>query len=284
MVLPRILTAVVMIPVVLACVWTGSIPFFLFMWGVCMLCSWEFSLIAEEGGYPNQLVMSLLGTTFVLFALFIDGVPKGPIRFMPMVTFILVFWSFIIFVRELARHDKQYSLLRAMTTITNILLCAFFLGHLLLIRDLKIIAGEGFQPVGREFVFFILFVIWTLDTGAWMVGRLWGRHPFAPSVSPKKTWEGAVGAVFIAMGVGWLCREIFLQEEMGRVESILFSLAISVTAHLSDLIESLIKRSCGVKDSSRLLPGHGGLLDRFDSLIFSAPIFYYLLIATGRFR
>ena len=83
---------------------------------------------------------------------------------------------------------------------------------------------------------------------------------------------------------GLVYRAIFMREAIGFVEAIIFSVVIAVTAQISDLVESLMKRCFGVKDSSTLLPGHGGILDRFDSFIFSAPLFYYLLIGTGRFQ
>jgi len=200
----------------------------------------------------------------------------------PLFTFIL--WSFVVFLREFFRSDKGHSFLRIVTTITGVVVCALLLGHLLLLRDLRVLTGEGFRPIGREVTFFLFFVIWAVDIGAWLIGRSFGRTPLAPVLSPKKTWEGAIGGTAIACLVGWLFREAFLSAALGRTEGILFALFISITAQMSDLIESLIKRSFGTKNSSDLLPGHGGILDRFDSFIFSAQFFYYALLATGRFQ
>ncbi len=283
MVLPRIITSIIFVPVVVALVWVGTIPFFIFVSGLSLLCVWEYSLIADQGGYPNQLYMALFGTALLLLALFFDGVPWGPLHKTPSVISVFIFWSFLVFVREFIRRDKSLAYLRIITTLSGVLIGALFLGHLLLIRDLKAVAGEGFRYVGREMTFFLIVVIWTVDTGAWCVGRLIGRHKLAPLVSPKKTWEGVVGGTLLACLVGWFFRAAFLRQEMGNVEAILFTLVIAVSAQFSDLIESLMKRSFGVKDSSQLLPGHGGVLDRFDSFIFAAPFFYYVLIATGRF-
>jgi phosphatidate cytidylyltransferase len=130
----------------------------------------------------------------------------------------------------------------------------------------------------------LFVIIWVTDTSAWFFGKNFGRLKLAPNVSPKKTLEGAIGGLIVAMGVAWLYRESFLKEELGLAETLFYALVIILTGKASDLIESLMKRSFGVKDSSMLLPGHGGLLDRFDSFIFSTPIFYYLLIVSGRFQ
>jgi phosphatidate cytidylyltransferase len=282
--LPRILTAALFVPLVLAVVWYGSLPFFLFVCGVCLLSIWEYSVMAEEGGYPNQLVIGLLGGLLILLALFFDGAPLGPLHHAPGPLFIFVFWVFVVVFREFFRRDKGHSFLIIITTVTGVVVGALLLGHLILIRELRMAAGEGFQLVGRTLMFFFLAVIWSLDTGAWFVGRLVGRFPMAPVISPKKTWEGALGGTLIACLVGWIFREIYLKGVMGRTEVLTYALLIAVTAQVSDLAESLIKRSFGAKDSSQLLPGHGGILDRFDSFIFAAPFFYYVLVSTGRFQ
>jgi phosphatidate cytidylyltransferase len=284
MVLPRVLTAVLMVPIVLLAAWYGSIPFFLFVLGICLIGVWEYCLIADEGGYPNDLGLAIIGTIAVVLSLFIDGIAIGPLRAAPSPFFVLAVWTLILFVREFFRRDISVSFLRVITTLSGVIMVAFFIGHLLLIRDLKFAAGEGFRPVGRTFIFFLLTIIWIVDTGAWWVGRSFGRFRMAPMISPKKTWEGAIGGTLMAALAGWIFRQMFLKEALGPIEALFYGFVIAVTAQISDLVESLMKRSFGVKDSSSLLPGHGGILDRFDSFIFSAPLFYYLLIGTGRFQ
>ncbi|OVE77052.1 hypothetical protein BVX98_03750, partial [bacterium F11] len=123
-----------------------------------------------------------------------------------------------------------------------------------------------------------------VDVGAWGVGRLVGKRPLAPRISPKKTWEGTLAGLVLGCLVGWLFRESFLPKAFGPLEGVIYALLIGITAQISDLMESLLKRSFNVKDSSELLPGHGGILDRFDSFIFAAPFFYYVLLGTGRFQ
>ncbi len=283
MVLPRVLTAMLLTPLVIAVVWFGSIPFFLFVTAICFFCVWEYSVMAELGGYPNQMVLALIGCLLLMGALYFDGMPLGPLHHAPGPVFILLLWSFVVFLREFVRNDKGLSLLRIITTVSGVVFFGLFLGHLLLLRDLRMAAGEGVQMVGRSITFFLILIIWTVDTGAWFVGRLVGRSPLAPRISPKKSWEGAIGGTLLACFVGWLLREMLLRNVMGPMEAVIYALGIAIAAQISDLIESLMKRSFGAKDSSQLLPGHGGVLDRFDSFIFAAPFYYYMLVATGRF-
>jgi phosphatidate cytidylyltransferase len=122
---------------------------------------------------------------------------------------------------------------------------------------------------------------WATDTGAYFVGRAIGRHKLIPSVSPAKTVEGAIGGVLMAIIVAWLyvlfVLKPFAQLSMLPVGLTVFAILIAIVAQIGDLAESLFKRDAGVKDSSRLLPGHGGILDRFDSLLFVLPVAYVLL-------
>lgn len=122
---------------------------------------------------------------------------------------------------------------------------------------------------------------WATDTGAYFFGRTFGRHKLIPSVSPGKTVEGAVGGVVVAVVAAWLYVSFllrpFAQLSMLPFSLIVFAVIVSVIAQIGDLAESLFKRDAGVKDSSTLLPGHGGILDRFDSLLFVLPSAYALL-------
>ncbi|MFN0116901.1 MAG: phosphatidate cytidylyltransferase [Elusimicrobiota bacterium] len=282
--LPRIITGILIVPFISIVVWYGSVPFLLFVAAICLLSVWEYSVMADEAGYPNQLFLGLLGVGLILLSLYFDGISMGRIQKTPSPFFILIFWCFISFLRELIRKDKGHSYLIFISTLSGVILFGLLLGHLLLLRDLRFLGGEGVQMAGKKITFFLIIVIWLVDTGAWFVGKLMGKSHLAPVVSPKKTWEGAIGGTIIACLAAFIFREAFLKVEMARMEAIFYAIIISVTAQFSDLIESLLKRSFGAKDSSQILPGHGGILDRFDSFIFSAPFFYYLLLATGRFQ
>jgi phosphatidate cytidylyltransferase len=128
-----------------------------------------------------------------------------------------------------------------------------------------------------QYIYFLFIVIWMLDTGAYAVGRRFGSHSLAAMVSPKKTLEGAIGGVVTGILTAVICRYAFLEGFMSVGEAVILGLLISIIAQFSDLAESLLKRDAGVKDSANLLPGHGGMLDRFDSFLFTAPLLYYYL-------
>jgi phosphatidate cytidylyltransferase len=134
---------------------------------------------------------------------------------------------------------------------------------------------------GTALLFLPIVLTWASDIGAYFVGRAAGRHKLIPAVSPGKTVEGALGGVAATVLFAWLYAEFVLQPAahltMRPASLLLFGIVISVAAQLGDLSESLLKREAGVKDSSRLIPGHGGVLDRVDSLLFVLPIAYLLL-------
>jgi phosphatidate cytidylyltransferase len=121
-------------------------------------------------------------------------------------------------------------------------------------------------------------IIWAGDSGAYYLGSRFGRHRLAPLVSPKKSWEGVVGGVAGSFLAVWVCRVVFFPE-LGAVTGLALAALLSVLAPLGDLVESLFKRDVGIKDSSAMLPGHGGFLDRTDSLFFAAPFVLALLKA-----
>ena len=135
---------------------------------------------------------------------------------------------------------------------------------------------------GTALVLLPVILTWASDIGAYAVGRLVGRRKLIPSISPGKTVEGAVGALVTCVVVCWLYVTFVLrpaaQLTISPTGIVLFALAISATAQIGDLAESLLKREAGVKDSSQILPGHGGILDRFDSLLFVLPVAYLLLM------
>lgn len=129
-------------------------------------------------------------------------------------------------------------------------------------------------PAGEFLVLFLAVVTWTSDTGAYYAGTLWGKHPLLPSVSPKKTVEGLLGGIALAVGTALLAQRWFASQ-LSLSDAIILGILLTVTGLLGDLFESVIKRRTGVKDSGGILPGHGGMLDRIDSLLFTAPTFYY---------
>ena len=132
-------------------------------------------------------------------------------------------------------------------------------------------SGSG----GPILFMYVLCIVWLADIGAYFAGRRWGRHKLAPVISPGKTWEGVVGGVLGALTFCFVARATFFSA-LTLTDALIVGVATSVLAPVGDLVESLLKRSAGVKDSGRLIPGHGGILDRIDALLFvGAFVFLY---------
>lgn len=141
--------------------------------------------------------------------------------------------------------------------------------------------GMGFNYLietrdeGLEYLFFALFIVWATDTGAYLFGRAFGKRKLWPQISPKKTIEGSIGGILLACAVA-IVFQIVAPLEHSMIIVILVTILISITGQIGDLVESAFKRHYAVKDSGKILPGHGGVLDRFDSLIFILPILHLI--------
>jgi phosphatidate cytidylyltransferase len=150
-------------------------------------------------------------------------------------------------------------------TLLGVLYLGFFAPHVVLLRA---------EPDGWRWVLITIFAAMGSDTGGYFTGRAAGRHPLAPAISPSKTVEGALGGVAGAVLVAWLCRAVFFPR-LGLEEAVLLGGVISLLAQVGDLCESALKRAFGAKDSGWIIPGHGGILDRLDSLLFPVVFAYY---------
>ena len=152
----------------------------------------------------------------------------------------------------------------------------FLLGHGLAIRDLSGDSGD----LGRSWLLFTLLAVFACDTGALAVGRLLGRHRMTPRISPNKTWEGAAGGFAASVGAALLVGLVFDLDAPVWQQAVIGAVA-GLAAQAGDLAESALKRAANVKDSGSIMPGHGGILDRMDSILFALPAVYYMLMAAG---
>ena len=180
----------------------------------------------------------------------------------------------IISVPLFRRAPLEQSLRDGAMTLFGVLYLGLTLGPLSMTRLL---------PQGEWLIFFLLLVTWASDTGAYYVGTLYGRHRLAPTISPKKSYEGLVGGVIGAIIAAYIIRWWFLPELSG-LDCLVLGILLTLTGLWGDLTESAMKRSVGIKDSGGILPGHGGMLDRLDSLLFTAPAFYYYVTMVSRLR
>ncbi|MFI3317694.1 MAG: phosphatidate cytidylyltransferase [Rikenellaceae bacterium] len=244
-------------------------------WGFCALLllivggsAWELYRMSSARGCQPQVVMGIVASCVVL-ALGVDGFYNGSQYNLPMSLFLIVLLP-SIFILEITRGEKS-----PMENIAITLLPLLYVA-----APMAMLAGIPLLISGGEWsacvVILYLFITWANDSFAYLIGVSFGRHKIAPSISPKKSWEGFVGGVAGAMGVAALGAHL-----LGDNLTIWLPIAliISIMGMLGDLVESTFKRSTGIKDSGDLIPGHGGILDRFDALILSAPfVFVYLLI------
>lgn len=160
-------------------------------------------------------------------------------------------------------------------TLFGVLYVGWLSAHLVLLRELPWRAGTDYAA-GASFVLLAFFITWSCDTGAYVIGRTFGRTRPWTRISPSKSVEGAVGGFLFAIAAAWIARAWFAPY-LKPIDALALGVLVGVFAQVGDLVESLLKREAQHGDSSDLIPGHGGVLDRFDSLYFAAPIVYYYL-------
>jgi phosphatidate cytidylyltransferase len=268
MLLPRILTAIVGIPFFLYMIHLGKMPFLVFVLGLSVLALYEYALILWTGGRGVQRCWTVLGGALIMLAVALDGAGRQASPGIGLVDMALTLLVVVAMISELLR--KEHSLDRAAVTVFGALFVGWTLGHLVLIRDRV--------PNGEAFTFLLFASVWATDTLAYFSGRAFGKRKLAKVISPKKTWEGALGGLLGAVGTMWLARKFFLPDLYGATAAVGLGLLVGTIGQMSDLSQSLIKRAAGAKDSSSLLPGHGGIFDRMDSFLLLAPLYYYVLL------
>jgi phosphatidate cytidylyltransferase len=259
----RIVTALILLPLVVAAVWFDEplpwLTVFVAIFGGLAILEF-FRIVARQKVRP----LVLLG--FVWTILFIVSPHLDLTIFStPALLTSLIFFSLIWLV---LRRNKEAAFTAWAWTVAGVLYVGLLLSHLVLLRDLDF---------GREWVLFALFATFASDTSAYFIGRRWGRDLLAPDISPGKTWQGAVAGVVAAIVMGLVLLNLFnLPLSYGQV--VVLALAVSVFGQLGDLVESLFKRNMNTKDSGDAIPGHGGFLDRLDSVIFAGIVVYYFVI------
>jgi len=252
---------------------TGTVPFFLLVVAISLFATWEMYKLLSRWGVLPLLPLGLAGA-FVLAALLYRGDPEE------ILLFLVVFFVLSLLALLPAKGGSSFS--RGAGALFVLFYAGWLPGFLILLRELPRWAVSSYSyPEGGGFVFLLFLMAWGSDTGAYTVGRLAGRHKLAPSISPKKTVEGAVGGLVFAVVGAWIGRALWLPSlSVGQV--VFLGLASGALAQAGDLVESKVKREAEVKDSAPLIPGHGGVLDRFDGVFFAAPFVYtYLRLSLG---
>lgn len=276
----RVAVAAVGIPLAVAVVYAGGWILALLIAAIVVAGSLEFYRMAEHRQARPLIAAGLpLAVAFVLVAA--ANPQAGPVSFGLVITIAtLVVTALAIWTRGV----EGQPLLSISTTLTGAVYTGGLLSFGLFLRHLPGVEGAIH---GTALVFAPVLLTWTSDTFAFFVGRRWGRTKLIPRVSPGKTVQGAIGAVVgsVLVAIAYTrVLEDFTTYRPTMFEGAIFGLAISIVAQIGDLVESLLKRDAGVKDSGKLLPGHGGALDRFDSLLFTLPLaylFFRFWVGTG---
>jgi phosphatidate cytidylyltransferase len=289
--LKRIATAAVLIPIVMLLVLRAPVPVLAVVAAaVAMITVQEFLKLTEGYGVqplrlPTYIFMGLL---FLLLAASAAGEtpPVSALKFVLGVGLASAIAPFIFLTIVMRRAQLSGAYPAAAASVFAFVYIALPMAMLVQLRQ---------QWAGAFWLLYLLLVVWAGDIFAYFVGRSLGRHLMAPRISPKKTWEGAAASLAASMVVGILLFSHALQISsfllrLGLIERrdglfglekpdlwpiVLLTIVLNIAAQLGDLVESLIKRGAGVKDSGTILPGHGGMLDRIDALLFAAPILWF---------
>jgi len=269
----RVLAALVAAPLALVMIYLGGLPLAAFLAAVSVGCAWELFRIARAGGLDplDPLGIPLAGAIPLAAYSATIGLYRPTLGLAAMA--LLVILSAVIWVRGTHGHPLG----AAAVTVIGVLYTGGLLSFGYALREYPYAIGNR---AGTVLVAFPLVLTWASDIGAYFVGRAIGGRKLIPAVSPGKTVSGALGGLVTTIVVSWLYVRFALVPlaslTMTVPAALLFGAIISVSAQIGDLVESLLKREANVKDSSRLIPGHGGLLDRLDSLLFVLPVAYVL--------
>ncbi|MCH8268132.1 MAG: phosphatidate cytidylyltransferase [Acidobacteria bacterium] len=258
----RFLTAALLIPLVIALVLWGP-PTLLGSVVVALtaVALWEYFRLAEAAGMKALPVPGYAFGLAVVLLILTDSPPV-------VILAAAVFFLMLLWVAAMSPSRQLAACLGSVS--------ATFLGVVYVAVPLGLLAWICLRRdgPGSFLILFMLAVIWAGDAAGYYVGSAWGRHKSSPRISPGKSWEGTAGSLAAALLIGFLfARFLWGDEKYG--EPLLLAAALNGAGQLGDLAESALKRAAGVKDSSQLVPGHGGVLDRIDALLFTVPVLWY---------
>jgi phosphatidate cytidylyltransferase len=257
---------------------------------VALLTIHEFLKLTQSYGVQPLWILTYIFAGIFFLLLTLNFGNEKPLLSTAVFVYCLGFAAaiapFIFLTRAMRNEDLSSAYPAAAASVFAFTYIALPMGMLVQLRQ---------QWAGAFYLLYLLLVVWAGDIFAYFVGKSMGRHLMAPRISPKKTWEGAAASLVASVGVGWLLFHYALplsswllraglierrdgifgleQPSMGPI--IVLTIVLNIAAQLGDLVESLIKRGAGVKDSGAILPGHGGMLDRIDALLFAAPVLWY---------
>ncbi len=254
----REVTAAILSPLVIWIIgWSHAYVFDATIALIAVLALYEFLVLGRRKGYEVPVVICIAIALFIIAAFILENVSVE----IGMFTTLLVIPASYVF----GKGNLDEALPASAIAVLGTMYVGMLSGCLIRLRN-------DF-PQGPQLVFFLLLVVWLGDAGAYYVGKKFGRHKLSPRISPKKTIEGLAGGVLTSVVMAVIAHFTFFPE-FPLPHTIIVGIVLSVAGVVGDLAESMWKRSAAVKDSGTLIPGHGGFLDRFDSILFTAPILY----------
>ena len=265
----RELTALVLSPVAVYVIgWSHPYVYDATIALIAALALYEFLVLGRRKGYAVPIVLCILVMLFIVLAFVLEPISVEMGVFLTL----LIIPAWYVFRRGTIDDALQSSAIAVMAT----LYVGMLGGSLIRLRN------DFPNDIGPKLVFFLLLVVWLGDAGAYYVGKQFGRHKLSPRISPKKTVEGLVGGIATSIITAVVIHFTFFKQ-FPLVQAIIGGVVLSIAGVIGDLAESMWKRSAAVKDSGTLIPGHGGFLDRFDSIFYTAPILYvyWVLIQNG---
>ncbi|HAZ54545.1 MAG TPA: phosphatidate cytidylyltransferase [Franconibacter helveticus] len=279
----RLLSAFVLIPVVIAALfWLPPMGFAIATLVVCMLAAWEWGQLCGLSSHVQRVGLAVLCGLLLALMLFILPDSQHTVE-LPMVRIALwaslVWWCaaliLVLFYPASANFWRRSRLLRLIFGVLTIV--PFFWGMV----ALRSWHYESSQYSGSLWLLYVMFLVWGADSGAYVFGKMFGKHKLAPKVSPGKTWQGFIGGLLTSAVIAWL---FGVWADLNVTPGVLLACSIvaALASVLGDLTESMFKREAGIKDSGHLIPGHGGVLDRIDSLTAAVPVFACLLLLVFR--
>ena len=263
--LKRVVVSLIAIPIILIATYLGGYYFFAFVAIISLISFYELNLLAKNKGANVNLLLGLA----VIFVLLINQL----IGFVDLIT-LIVLSSLSILTVELFRN-KGSAIINLGATFLGIFYIGIFSTTLISLRELYP-SNSDLNINGAYLIISILVSIWIGDSAAYYGGITFGKHKLFPRVSPKKSWEGAIFGFIFSVGVMILAKLLVL-DFLNWVNVLVIGIITGTIGQIGDLVESLLKRDSEVKDSSSLIPGHGGFFDRFDSLLFCVPAIWIYL-------
>jgi phosphatidate cytidylyltransferase len=268
----RVLSAVIFVPILFASIWFGNPWFSIVVAVAALLGVMEFYAMVGRRGWQPLTFFGTLWTLFFIFnAYYAPKYSSNNIHIIVTSALITSAVALSLVWVLFLRSSRGKVMVSWAASVAGIFYMGWLLSYWVLIMN-----SYGGDWDGRDWVILALFSTFAVDTTAYFVGRAWGRHKMAPTVSPGKTWEGAIGGLVGAI-VAVIALALLLDVDISYSKMVILGVLIAVFAQLGDLAESKLKRSMGVKEAGNLIPGHGGILDRLDSIVFTGVVVYYCL-------